>query len=403
MNNCNIVPSTIFTGDNLPILQGMNSESIDLIYLDPPFNSNKNYSAPIGSKAAGAAFKDTWTLDDVDVAWVDMVEEASKPLSAIIKSIGLVRGKGTQSYLTYMAIRLIELHRILKPTGSLYLHCDTAESHSIKLLMDSIFGKNRFRNEIVWCYTGPGNAKRDFPRKHDIIFRYVKTETWTFNGDSIKIPYKKLETGKTSGIFSKNHTLSEKGKIPESWWSNFSPVGRLKNERMNYPTQKPLALLKRIIKASSNDGDLILDPFCGCATACVSAEEQQRKWIGIDISPLARKLIIARFKKQLGLLNPKIIERADIPHRTDLGKVTRYNAPENKRLLYGSQQGDCAGCKVHFEYRNMAIDHKTPRSKGGGDNIQNLQLLCPACNSTKGGGTMPELIAKLRKQGIIKL
>lgn len=172
-------------------------------------------------------------------------------------------------------------------------------------------------------------------------------------------------------------------------------------ERTSYPTQKPLKLLERIIEASSNLGDIVLDPFCGCATACVAAQDLGRRWIGIDLSPLAAKLVGQRFDKELGLLNPKITERTDIPQRTDFDKVTKYNAPENKRFLYGEQQGHCKACKIHFRYRNLTIDHTTSPSKGGGDNIDNLQLLCGACNSVKGSGTLPELIAKLRKQGTI--
>ena len=141
---------TLWTGDNLDIMRGMNSETVDLIYLDPPFNSNKNYSAPIGSEAAGAAFKDTWTLSDVDEAWHGEIADRQPTLYAIIDAAGLSHGKGMKSYLIMMAVRLLEMRRLLKDTGSIYLHCDPTASHYLKTLMDAVFGQGRFRNEIVW-------------------------------------------------------------------------------------------------------------------------------------------------------------------------------------------------------------------------------------------------------------
>ena len=141
---------TIWTGDNLPIMRGMNSECVDLIYLDPPFNSNKNYEAPIGSQAAGAAFKDTWTLNDLDEAWHGELAEQEPPLHAIIDAAGIAHGKGMKSYLIMMGVRLLEMRRILKPTGSIYLHCDPTASHYLKMEMDAILGAKNFRNEITW-------------------------------------------------------------------------------------------------------------------------------------------------------------------------------------------------------------------------------------------------------------
>ena len=173
---------TIWTGDNLPIMQGMNSASVDLIYLDPPFNSKANYAAPIGSKAAGAEFKDTWTLSDVDVEWINLIE-AKYP--ALYRVLLVAMTDSDKSYLTYMAARLLEMHRILKPTGSIYLHCDSAMSHYLKLLLDSIFGKSNFRNEIIWQRDAAGKgAKRtsgQWPRLHDSILYYSRSPDWNFN------------------------------------------------------------------------------------------------------------------------------------------------------------------------------------------------------------------------------
>ena len=164
MNKPNWANRTMFTGDNLDIMRGMNSESVDLIYLDPPFNSNRNYAAPIGSEAAGAAFKDTWTLDDVDLAWHGEVAEQHPALYAIIDAARESHGKGMQSYLIMMGVRLLEMRRLLKLTGSIYLHCDPTASHYLKLVMDAVFGVRNFRNEISWRRSNPkSHGKTNFP------------------------------------------------------------------------------------------------------------------------------------------------------------------------------------------------------------------------------------------------
>ena len=160
---------TIWTGDNLPILRGMNSESVDLIYLDPPFNSKANYAAPIGSKAAGAAFKDTWTLSDVDAEWINLIE-AKHP--ALYRVLLAAMTSSDKSYLAYMAARLLEMRRVLNPTGSIYLHCDPTMSHYLKLVMDAIFGRSNFRNEIVWRYRRWPAKQKNFQRMHDTILFY---------------------------------------------------------------------------------------------------------------------------------------------------------------------------------------------------------------------------------------
>ena len=389
----NYTNRTIWTGDNLPIMRGMNSESVDLIYLDPPFNSKANYAAPIGSTAAGAEFKDTWTLSDIDEAWLTLL--ADKPQQKRLwRVIQAAMSNSDKSYLIYMAMRLLEMERLLKPTGSIYLHCDSTMSHYLKLAMDAVFGRKNFRNEIAWCYTGPSNTKRWFPRKHDVVFWYTKSNDWTFNADAVRVPYIKLETGKTSGIFKQAATLDSSGKVPESWWTNFTPVGRIKHERTGYPTQKPLALLERIIKASSNEGDMVLDPFCGCATSLVAADRLDRQWVGIDISGLAVKLVERRIKDDQGLFQ-NITPRIDNPQRTDLGKLALYNSLDNRKFLYGEQEGRCNGCKEWFKMQNFTVDHIIAQSKGGTDHIANLQLLCGYCNSVKGNRGQEYLISKL--------
>ncbi|MCY4127876.1 MAG: DNA methyltransferase [Gammaproteobacteria bacterium] len=389
---------TIWTGDNLPIMRGMNSESVDLIYLDPPFNSKANYAAPIGSEAAGAEFKDTWTLQDVDITWLDLIEAKHPRLNKVIHA---AMSKSDKSYLIYMAVRLLEMHRLLKPTGSIYLHCDPTMSHYLKLLLDAIFGRKNFRNEVVWCYTGPGSPNmRQFNRKHDLVFWYSKGTLWTFNRDQVRIPHKQLNTNSKGAAISAPLTSEErdryleKGKVPETWWSKFSPVGRIKSERVGYPTQKPLSLLERIVKASSNEEDVVFDPFCGCATTLVAADRLQRNWVGIDISDVAVRLVEDRIKADQGLFQD-IKSRTDVPQRTDIGEILKYNDLRNKKLLYGEQGGHCNGCGKHFEQQNLEVDHIIAKKQGGTDHLANLQLLCGYCNRVKGDRGQEYLIAKL--------
>ena len=178
---------------------------------------------------------------------------------------------------------------------------------------------------------------------------------------------------------------------------DISPLSAASAENVNYPTQKPLALLERIIQASSNEGDIILDPFCGCATACVAADRLSRQWVGIDLSTMAAHLVEMRMHKEGSLLF-RAIRRDDIPWRTDIADLPNYRS--HKHWLYGLQEGICAGCRVFFPFRNMTVDHLVPRAKGGTDHLENLQLLCSACNSTKGTLSQEAFIAKLYELGI---
>ena len=402
----NIKPKTIFTGDNLPIMRGMNSESVDLIYLDPPFNSKANYAAPIGSEAAGAEFKDTWTLKDVDAAWLDLIEAKHPALNRVIHA---AMSNSDKSYLIYMAVRLLEMHRILKDTGSIYLHCDPTMSHYLKLVMDTIFGKQHFQNEIIWCYERGSRRKSQFGRKHDVILFYSKTKNYVFDSDAVRVErrktHMKVETdleGRTWQV--KKDAKSGKvyryptdvGVLCPDWWIGIQQLNRNEKERLGYPTQKPLALLDRIIKASSNEGNVVFDPFCGCATTLVAADRLQREWLGIDISAKAAELVVERIRDDQGLFED-IIARDDVPNRTDLGEIPRYNAPENKTQLYGEQGGHCNGCGEHFQTQHLEIDHIIARSVGGTDHIDNLQLLCSHCNRVKGERGQEYLISRLNK------
>ena len=405
---------SIWTGDNLPIMRGMNSESVDLIYLDPPFNSKTNYAAPIGSRAAGAAFKDTWTLQEVDVAWLDLIEAKHPRLWRVIQAAMTTSDK---SYLIYMAARLLEMKRILKPNGSLYLHCDPTMSHYLKLVMDAIWGRSRFQNEFIWLYEGREIRKTSYNPKHDILLFYSSGKESTFNWKAVGTPLKKASREALSRFVDKDgksYLLRYKdggGFAPKALegsdavYRQYTPevvpprdwvqidVAR-KSERMGYPTQKPLALLEHIIRASSNEGDIVMDPFCGCATTMVAADALERSWVGIDISEKAVELVIQRIKEREGLFLD-IISRTDIPNRTDIGKILPYRHKSNKKKLYGEQGGHCNGCGTHFEPQHLEVDHIIAVASGGTDHLDNLQLLCAHCNRVKGDRGQEYLISRL--------
>ena len=395
---------TIWTADNLPVLRGMNDNSVDLIYLDPPFNSKTNYAAPIGSQAAGAEFKDTWTLQDVDIAWLDLIEAKHPALNKVIHA---ALTKSDKSYLIYMAVRLLEMKRILKATGNIYLHCDPTMSHYLKLVMDAVFGRQSLGNEIIWSYRRYTARSNRFQREHDVLLMYGKDtpffnvvyEPYGENSGKRDSHYKKDEDGKwfrwqkRQGQEPYKVYLSENGRRVGDVWQ-IPHINASAKERVGYPTQKPLKLLQRIVKASCPDDGIILDPFCGCATACIAAEIEQRQWAGIDISPKAAELVEIRMRKELDLFYQGIV-RTDIPQRTDMEPLKKYNHPDNKKSLYGEQGGHCNGCNEHFLIQNFTVDHIIPQSKGGTDHLYNLQLLCAYCNSVKGDRGQEYLIAKL--------
>ena len=284
-------PQTLYYGDCLDWMRQWPDRSVDLIYLDPPFNSNANYNILFGEgngvPAQVRAFQDTWKWDAAAVEHTNRIVNAvAHPAHRVITGLRAFLGdSGMLAYLSYLADRLPEMRRLMKKTATIYLHCDPTASHYIKMLMDGVFGAGRFRNEIVWAYRTGGVSTSYWPRKHDILLFYAKTNAYRHNPPQERVMYDRP-------FF--NQQFDAEGRpyadvyIRDVWdGPDVRPVINVSSERIGYPTQKPEALLKRIISASSNEGDLVLDPFCGGGTTIVAAAGLNRQWIGIDLSPHA--------------------------------------------------------------------------------------------------------------------
>ena len=435
MTELNFKNRTLYHGDNLDFLRGMNSETVHLIATDPPFKKQRDFHDKKGE------FSDKWSWDkDVHPDWMDSLFDDWRTVYEVIDAAYHAYGQDMGAFLCFMAVRLIEMHRILRPDGSLYLHIDHTAHAWVKCLLDAVFGHKNFRNEIIWCYRGGGVPKSDFARKHDTILRYTKGNKVTFNVDAVRIPYSgdSLERLKyTARSFRASRVYDSyqpnaKGKHPEDWWL-MQPIMPSSKERTGYPTQKPLALYERIIKASSNEGDIVLDPFCGCATTCVAAEKLGRQWVGMDRWPKAPDVILERLEKtglytadlesarQIGLLHKgDITLETTPPTRTDAKEETvpylRLKTPipqesweklstKQIRALLESAQGQCdkvvcGGCGRALESAFMEVDHIMPRVDGGVNSIVNRILLCSPCNRAKGGTlTLHGLRRENRKSG----
>ena len=497
MPACNVPSRTIFTGDNLDILRGINSECVDLIYLDPPFNSNRSYASPLDSEARGAEFDDVWTLDDMKQEWVEEVEHRRPALFYLINGAKLSHGESMAGYLTFMSIRLIEMHRVLKNNGSIYLHCDPHASHYLKVIMDSLFGEQFYKALITWQRTSAHNDSRSFgnvcdnilfyssqarintreirvPLDADYVRRFYRFQdergsyqlgdltapkigtgetgqiwrehdpneigrqwnaprsgayaTWIEEHlipgyRSIRSPLARLDALDAAGLIQypdnegvprlKRYLAGNPGQTPSNLWTDIRPVSAHSRERTGWKTQKPLALVERIINASSTENDLVLDPFCGCATACIAAEKLGRQWIGIDILPQAVEVLTGRARRELQIplddgngrawedWSRSLRSEGAPPRRTDLALLSPIDPQSERQLLYASQQGRCAGCQYELPLHVLTIDHITPRARGGLDSVGNLQLMCHTCNAIKGDRGMDYLRQRLGELGIM--
>jgi site-specific DNA-methyltransferase (adenine-specific) len=388
----NMKTNVLYYGDNLDILRKyIPDESVDLIYLDPPFNSKKDYNilfketSGLESEAQIHAFTDSWHWSQsAQDTYQQLITTAPMKVGKLIDSLHSAIGQNdVMAYLVMMTIRLLELHRVLKPTGSLYLHCDPSASHYLKIVMDQIFGPVNFRNEIVWRRTNAkGQAFTRFASNHDIILRYSKSEKATWNPQYIEhnpeylekfYRYIEPETGRQYRLADltnpnknrpnltyeflgitrvwrwtkermmeayKNGLIVQNspGKVPalkryldeqegnaiDDIWTDILPVQAQAAERLGYETQKPLPLLERIIQASSNEGDIVLDPFCGCGTAVVASQKLNRKWVGIDVTHLAINLMRTRLKDSFGINVEVIGEPVDLESAKALAHQDRY-------------------------------------------------------------------------------
>lgn len=382
-----ITQNTLFYGDNLPILrEHLLDESVDLIYLDPPFNSNRSYNVLFrdesGEEAEAqiTAFEDTWHWNAAtEQAYHDMIQNAPVHVVQMVSSLREFVGTNQMmAYIVMMTARLLELHRVLKPTGSLYLHCDPTASHYLKIVMDAIFEPVNFINEIVWRrQNAKGQAFTRYASNHDIILKYAKSEqrvwhpqykehsptylenfyryiepetgrkyrlsdltnpnkdrpnltyellgvirVWRWTKERMKEAYEKglvIQTKPGRVPQLKRYLDEQEGTPIDDIWDDVLPIQAQASERLGYPTQKPLALLERILQASSNEGDLVLDPFCGCGTAIAAAHKLNRKWIGIDITHLSISLMKYRMKDMYSLVEKK--DYAVIGEPEDLGSA----------------------------------------------------------------------------------
>jgi DNA modification methylase len=311
----------LILGDNLEILKTIESETVDLIYLDQPIFSNRNYEVIWGDAGEVRSFQDRWA-------------------------------GGIDHYIAWLKERVVEMHRILKPAGSIFLHCDWHADAYIRVeILDKIFGQNKLINQLVWCYMGPGSpGVKQFLKKHDTIFWYGKSNVWTFNLDDVRFPHSEKTKGNFksglggSGFEGAPREINEKGKVPEDWWSDVAIAARYPKGSQNnigYPTQKPMALLERIIKCASNEGDLVLDPFMGGGTTIAVADKLNRQWIGIDQSVQAVKVTELRLNAQTDLFTSLYANSYTLQlHKYDYDTLFNQNPYEFESWMIGQFGGD---------------------------------------------------------------
>ena len=442
MGQPNFENRTLYYGDNLPALRRMNSETVHLIATDPPFKKQRGFF----SDAGGYDDRWTWQKDILGrdgkgnvVAeshddWVDQIQDDWPGAWRVIDTARAVYGDDMGAFLCWLGVRLMEMRRILRDDGSIYLHIDHTAHAWTKALMDAIFGQKNFRNEVAWCYkSGGASPSRHFSKKHDTILFYSKSTDYRFNRQQEKSYNRGFKPYRFAGVQEYQdeigwHTLVG---MKDYWYIDM--VGRTSAERIGYPTQKPLVLYERIIQASSNAGDIVLDPFCGCATTPVAAERLGRQWLGMDIWEGAYDSVVARLRaepdermqilaSQMMFINNRELGQ-QFPERTDDNEVAapalrlrtrRPSAPWQqlsnalmRSILASAQQRNglvgCAGCGRLLEPDFFHLDHISPKSEGGENYITNRILICAPCNSRKSNtSTLTGLQRGNRREGWMK-
>ena len=465
----NAVNRGVYIADNLAFLRAINDACVDLVTIDPPFAKNETFTAdklkpalsqqeidnekrllaewgirnardaakaevawPYGGRTRGG-YKDIWAWEnDVHADWIESLEDDFPAVNKVIDATRYVHSESRAAYLCYMAIRLIEIRRILKPTGCLYLHCDHTASGYLRQLLDGIFGKGGandpgFQNEIVWHYGGGGASKKRWGRKHDTIFMYSKGTKWTFNVDDVRTPHK-WDDGQLRADGSARDYA--KGKIPDDVFQ-LNGIMPWATEATGYPTQKPVALAERIIKANTNPGDVVMDCFAGCAYSAIAAERLGRRWTACDLNPRAWTVFKRQFIKtkllnpplecddattgqqvlpsarkatvhgpgQLPILQSPVSDRRpqDLILKERVFKVPASVIPEGEMLeellkLSGYQAWCCGFANrlpdgtIVETTRNFHLDHIAPKSRentGTSNDIQNRAPMCQYHNIRK--------------------
>ena len=447
---------TLYYGDNLPALRRMNSDTVHLIATDPPFKKQRGFFSD------GGGYDDRWTwqrdilgLDRRGNAvaenhddWIDQIQDDWPAAWKVIDAARSGYGDDMGAFLCWLGVRLMEMRRILRDDGSIYLHIDHTAHAWTKALMDAIFGKKHFRNEVAWCYkSGGASPTRHFSRKHDTILFYSKSDDYQFNQQREKSYNRDFKPYRFAGVQEYQDETGWYTLVGMKDYWNIDMVGRTSAERRGYPTQKPLALYERIIAASSNSGDIVLDPFCGCATTPIAAERLGRQWVGMDIWERAYAEVTSRLRDhgiltddpaqegqpnangrlqfteyRLNFINNKE-KGAQFPERTDDNEVAtsalrlRTRRPTEpwqqlsnammRRILTVAQSRDgpvcCAGCGRLLDGDFFHLDHINPKSQGGKNYITNRILICGPCNGRKSDTkTLKGLQNDNRKEGWMK-
>ena len=486
VTNVDALDGTMFISDNLPFLRSLDDECIDLVCVDPPFGKKQtfvgNLEPPLTEEErrierelmeswevyddstayeAGleypdqsgttAKFRDIWSFGAyVYEDWWQELRSVCPGAFDLIRTTRRTHSDGIAAYLAFMVERMLEVRRVLRPTGTVYLHCDHEANAYLRQMMDAVFGARNFRNEIAWCYAGGGVPRNDFPRKHDTIYRYTKTDDYVFN-----VEYREYGVHNTTGQRATDRggtrrmDYNVRGTPINDWWTDIPPLINWHSERLGYPTQKPQALARRMIEASSNPGDMVLDCFAGCSYVPVAAQLTGRRWLACDMSPRAWTVVRRQFHKHTDL---RIVTEGEVavdgdedgvamePRLATANRAIKVrgprelpvrNTPEAPRQIgaiplpeirfkrraveldrdiweafverYGARCWYC-GVPTRRDRRALHLDHIEPNLRdGSNDDCWNRALACPSCNGNKADNLTPEAtIARAYDEGLIE-